>query len=51
MVAEDFAGIMCSEYRAVSLSALDPHTFGPFLDAARKIIGSLQEQPAYESSF
>lgn len=51
MVAEDFAGRICDEYRAVSLSALNPQTFGPFLDAAQKIIGSLQEQHAYESSF
>jgi len=50
MVAEDFAEKMCKEYQAVSLSALNPLTFGPFLDAAKKIIGRLQEQPDYESA-
>jgi GTP-binding protein HflX len=51
MVAEDFAEKMCSQYQAVSLSALNPDTLGPFLDASQKIIGSLQMQPDYESSF
>jgi len=48
-VAENFAQKMCKEYEAVSLSALDPNTFGTFLDAAQKIIGSLQKLPDYEN--
>jgi GTP-binding protein HflX len=51
MVAEGFAEKMSQEYQAVSLSALNSGTFGPFMDAAQKIIGSLQEQPDYESTF
>jgi GTP-binding protein HflX len=51
MVSEDFAERMCTEYQAVSLSALNPHTLGSFLDAAQKIIGSLEKQPDYERSF
>ena len=50
MVAEDFAEKMSREYKAVCLSALNHHTFGPFLDRAQKIIGHLQEQQDYETS-
>jgi hypothetical protein len=32
----------CREYGAVALCALDAKTFGPFFDAAQKIIGSLE---------
>jgi GTP-binding protein HflX len=50
MVAEDFAEKMSKEYKAVCLSALNHHTFGPFLDQAQKIIGNLPEQQDYEAS-
>ncbi|MEN8232679.1 MAG: GTPase HflX [Thermodesulfobacteriota bacterium] len=39
LIAEDYAEIQCREYRAVSLSALDAKTLGPFLDMAQKTIG------------
>ncbi|MFC1845172.1 GTPase HflX [Thermodesulfobacteriota bacterium] len=39
LIAEESAAILCKEYRAVSLSALDAKTFGPFIDAAQKTIG------------
>jgi GTP-binding protein HflX len=39
LVAEDVVEKQCREYRAVSLSALDAKTFGPFLDAAQRTIG------------
>ena len=39
LIAEESAAILCREYRAVSLSALDAKTFGPFLDTAQKTIG------------
>jgi len=39
LIAEESAAILCREYRAVSLSALDADTFGPFLERARKTIG------------
>lgn len=41
LIAEESAAILCKEYRAVSLSALDAKTFGPFIDAAQKTIGRL----------
>ena len=39
LVAKDFVEHQCREYRAVSLSALDAATFGPFMDAAQRSIG------------
>jgi GTP-binding protein HflX len=39
LITDESAAILCREYRAVSLSALDAKTFGPFLEKARKIIG------------
>ena len=50
LVDEEFVARQCREYGAVALSALDPKTFGPFFDAAGKIIGSLEplENPASE---
>ena len=39
LIAEESAAILCREYRAVSLSALDAKTFGPFINAAQKTIG------------
>jgi GTP-binding protein HflX len=41
LVEQKFAEKQCREYGAVALSALDANTFGPFFDAAQKIIGSL----------
>jgi GTP-binding protein HflX len=38
LVALDFVEMKCREYQAVSLSALDSGTLGPFLEAAREII-------------
>ena len=38
----------CREYGAVALSALTPGTFGPFFEAAAKIIGSLVNLDHYE---
>ncbi len=42
LVAAEFAEKQCREYGAVALSAPDAKTFGPFFEAARKIIGSLE---------
>ena len=38
LIAEESVEILCREYRAVSLSALDADTFGPFLKKAREIV-------------
>ncbi len=43
LVAPEFTEKQCREYQAVALSALDAKTFGPFFDAARKIITSLEK--------
>jgi GTP-binding protein HflX len=42
LVNQDFVERQCREYQAVALSALDSQTFGSFLEAAQKIIGSLE---------
>ncbi len=49
LVGEEFAEIQCREYGAIALSALDAKTFGPFFDAARKSIGSLESPDNYEN--
>ena len=41
LVDQHFVVKKCREYQAVSLSALNAETFGPFFEAAGKIIGSL----------
>ncbi len=41
LAAPEFVKKQCREYGAVALSALDAKTFGPFFDAAAKIINSL----------
>lgn len=38
LVAEDLVEKQCRDYQAVSLSALDATTFGPFLEAAQSFI-------------
>ncbi|MGW8161098.1 MAG: GTPase HflX, partial [Desulfobulbales bacterium] len=49
-VPQEFAAYQCREYQAVALSALDARTFGPFFDAAPKIIGSLTELQDFTDS-
>ena len=44
LIAEESATLLCKEYRAVSLSALDVKTFGPFIDAAQKTINRHNSQ-------
>ena len=44
LIAEESATLLCKEYRAVSLSALDVKTFGPFIDAAQKTISRNSSQ-------
>lgn len=41
LVSKDFVETQCRKYQAVPVSALDDGTFGPFLEAAEKTIGSL----------
>ena len=48
LVAKDYAEMQAREYRAVSLSALDAKTFGPFLDAAQKTIGRLEKPEKFK---
>ena len=48
LIAKDYAEIQSREYRAVSLSALDAKTFGPFLDAAQKTIGRLEKPETFK---
>jgi GTP-binding protein HflX len=40
LVDEDYLANHCRGYEAIPLSALDAGTCGPFLEAARKQIGS-----------
>ena len=49
LVEKKFTEKQCREYGAVTLSALDVKTFGPFFDAAQKIIGRLGNQADSES--
>ncbi|KPK28857.1 MAG: GTP-binding protein HflX [Desulfobacterales bacterium SG8_35_2] len=49
LVEKKFTEKQCREYGAVALSALDVKTFGPFFDAAQKIIGRLGNQADSES--
>jgi len=49
LVEQEFAEIQCREYGAIALSALDANTFGPFFDAARKNIGSLESLDNYDT--
>ena len=44
LIAEESATLLCKEYRAVSLSALDVKTFGPFIDTAQKTISRHSSQ-------
>jgi len=46
---QGFVAKQCREYEAVALSALDAQTFGPFFDAAAKIIGSLEQLENFET--
>ena len=48
---EDFVQKQCRDYQAVAVSALNPKTFGPFFEAAEKIIGSLKSLVHYEDHF
>jgi GTP-binding protein HflX len=49
LVDQGFEEIQCKDYQAVALSALDAKTFGPFFNAARKIIGSLENLENFEN--
>jgi GTP-binding protein HflX len=49
VVDRDFTERQCKEYQGVALSALDAKTFGPFFDAAQKIIGSLENLKNFEN--
>jgi GTP-binding protein HflX len=48
-VGREFVEKQCRDYNAVALSALDAKTFGPFFDAAQKIIGTLENLENYEN--
>ena len=49
LVGREFVEKQCRDYKAVALSALDAKTFGPFFDAAQKIIGTLENLENYEN--
>ena len=51
LVQMDYVEKMCREYQAVALSALHAETFGPFFEAAQKIIGALESLEHYENHF
>jgi len=50
LVEREFAEKQCREYGAVALIALDAKTFGPFFEAAGKIITSLEKLEDFENS-
>jgi GTP-binding protein HflX len=50
LVAREFVEKQCREYGAVALSALDAETFGPFFEAAGKIITSLENLEDFGNS-
>jgi len=49
LVAPEFAATQCRELEAVAISALDSKTFGPFFEAARKIIDSLENLESFSN--
>jgi GTP-binding protein HflX len=51
LVDRDFVERQGREYQAVALSALNAETFGPFLEAAQKIIGSMENMAHGEEHY